>query len=551
MRSAAVLAAVAAIVVAGFAANAGAGSTQPVRYVVVYAAGADQAAARQAVADAGGTIVSENTDIGVATVTSSKADFRDRVAAQRSLDGAAVNQAIGVAPREARKAGDLERVARARRALRRDGARPGRPVAGDPLSPQQWDMQAIGATPKGSYRRQQGSRAVRVGIIDTGVDGAHPDIAPNFDRQLSRNFTVDDPIIDGPCAEDPDGSCTDPSDVDEDGHGTHVAGTIGSPLNGQGIGGVAPRVDLVNLRAGQDSGYFFLGPTVDALTFAGDHGIDVVNMSFYVDPWLYNCTSNPADSPAEQREQRTIIRATQRALNYARARGVTLVSALGNENTDMGNPTFDDTSPDYPPDAAHARTINNSCIDVPAESDGVISISATGPTGRKAYYSNYGTEQTDLAAPGGDYYDTPGGTGDVGDPANLILAPEGLDAANTYGDVDANGDPTSDFVIKDHGALYQFLQGTSMAAPHATGVAALIVAQYGVPDRARGGLTLSPDRVEQIMRRTATRTACPVPATQHYFDDAPEYDATCVGTRAFNGFYGSGVVNAAAVADGS
>ena len=60
----------------------------------------------------------------------------------------------------------------------------------------------------------------------------------------------------------------------------------------------------MNLRAGQDSGYFFLSPTVDALTYAGDHGIDVVNMSFYIDPWLYNCRSNPADSPAEQREQR-------------------------------------------------------------------------------------------------------------------------------------------------------------------------------------------------------------------------------------------------------
>ena len=45
----------------------------------------------------------------------------------------------------------------------------------------------------------------------------------------------------------------------------------------------------MNVRAGQDSGYFFLGPTVDALTYAADAGIDVVNMSFYVDPWLYNC----------------------------------------------------------------------------------------------------------------------------------------------------------------------------------------------------------------------------------------------------------------------
>ncbi len=46
---------------------------------------------------------------------------------------------------------------------------------------------------------------------------------------------------------------------------------------------MAPGVDLVNLRAGQDAGYFFLGPVLDALTYAGDNGIDVVNMSFYID----------------------------------------------------------------------------------------------------------------------------------------------------------------------------------------------------------------------------------------------------------------------------
>ena len=85
------------------------------------------------------------------------------------------------------------------------------------------------------------------------------------------------------------------------------------------MAGVAPGVELVNIRAGQDSGYFFLKPSVDALTYAADIGVDVVNMSYYIDPWLYNCADNPADSPAEQLEQRTIIEATERALAYARA----------------------------------------------------------------------------------------------------------------------------------------------------------------------------------------------------------------------------------------
>src|SRR3954454_25193242 len=135
------------------------------------------------------------------------------------------------------------------------------------------------------------------------------------------------------------------------------------------MAGVAPKAELVNLRAGQDSGYFFLGPTLDALTYAGDHGIDVVNMSYYIDPWLYNCSANPADSPAEQREQRLVITATQRALDYARSKGVTLIAAASNEATDLGNPTFDDTSPDYPEDAPKPRTIDNTCVSMPTEAD--------------------------------------------------------------------------------------------------------------------------------------------------------------------------------------
>ena len=166
----------------------------------------------------------------------------------------------------------------------------------DPLAGLQWDMQMIGATADGSHAAQRGSDAVRVGMIDTGIDASHPDIEPNFDRELSRNFTVDDPVVDGACDTDPDRFCTDPADVDEGGHGTHVAGIIGAAINDFGTAGVAPKVDLVNLRAGQDSGYFFLGPTLDALTYAGDNGIDVVNMSYFIDPWLYNCRANAADN---------------------------------------------------------------------------------------------------------------------------------------------------------------------------------------------------------------------------------------------------------------
>ena len=113
-------------------------------------------------------------------------------------------------------------------------------------------------------------------------------MAKNFDRQRSRNFTQDIPAIDGPCEV---ATCIDPADTDDGGHGTHVAGTVAADDNKLGIAGVAPDATLVNLRAGQDSGYFFLYETVAALTAAGDMRLDVVNMSFYTDPWLYNCAS--------------------------------------------------------------------------------------------------------------------------------------------------------------------------------------------------------------------------------------------------------------------
>ena len=95
--------------------------------------------------------------------------------------------------------------------------------------------------------------------------------------------------------------------MDEGGHGTHVAGIVGAELNGLGVAGVAPTVSLVNLRAGQDSGYFFLFETLEAYVYAADNGIDVVNMSFFTDPWWANCRDNPDDTLQEQIEQRLVI----------------------------------------------------------------------------------------------------------------------------------------------------------------------------------------------------------------------------------------------------
>jgi subtilisin family serine protease len=516
-------------------------------YTVLAADNVGGADAVKAIEQAGGRVVERNDAVGMFRVVGPDAGFAERAAASSKLSGAAHRGPIGHAP--ARKP-DVEKEGKGAPAAASSAQRGPTAAGMDPLDDKLWGLRMVRSDQ--ARKVTGGDRRVSVGVLDTGVDASNPDIAANFDWNLSRNFAKDIPAIDGPCEV---ASCVDPVGTDDGGHGTHVAGTIGAAANGTGISGVAPNVSLVELKGGQDSGFFFLESVVNALTYAGDAGIDVVNMSFYLDPWLYNCAANPADSAAAQAEQRTIIKAMTRALTYAHMHGVTLVGALGNNHEDLGNPRTDTSSPDYPLGASYSRPIDNkSCLDLPAEGPFVIGVSSLGPSGTKADYSNYGTEQISVSAPGGWFRDGIG-TPDYRTPGNQILSTYPKKVLQEEGLVDADGNVTpagAASVFKDctndgRCGYYTYLQGTSMASPHAAGVAALIVSRFGHPDRSHPGtMTLSPSTVESVLTGTAAKHACPEPRLRSYVPEgrSAEFDATCAGDKNFNGFYGHGVVDA-------
>ncbi|CAN5334959.1 S8 family serine peptidase [soil metagenome] len=321
----------------------------------------------------------------------------------------------------------------------------------DPLEALQWDMDQIN-TPE-AHDVQTGARSVDVGILDSGIDGRHPDFlvdgsGSNVDCARGRNSVLFLPTGPGVGTPDP---CTD-----NQFHGTHVAGTVAAQANGIGVVGVAPNVTLVPVKVCDTSGYCYASGVVDGITYAGDQQLDVINMSFFVaDNEFQESTEFKCSSDATQRAFR---QAVERALQYARKQGVTPVAALGNSDQDLAHPVDDTGQP-----------ISNECEVVPAETQGVIGTVSLGRNSEKARYSNYGSGMADVSAPGGN--------GITGDCRTTILSTL---PAGAYG----------------------CIQGTSMASPHAAGVAALIVSQFGrLGDD--GDVKLSPTKVESLLQGTA------------------------------------------------
>lgn len=399
----------------------------------------------------------------------------------------------------------------------------------EPLGPCQWDMAIMNAGDD-SYALATGE-GVMVGVLDSGVDFNHPDIAPNLDVDLSCSFIFDDTPTADP-AEIANGDCSNKAAVqDLNGHGSHVASNIAAPINGIGIAGVAPEATLVALKICTEVGYCFADSAAAALRYAGDVGLDIVNMSLFADPYLFYCKN--------EAEQRAILRELESAARYAQQRGVLIVTSAGNGASDLQHPGIDSTSPDWPPGTAEVRDVGNNCRVAPTELAGALTVSATGPIGYPGYdlwiadYSTVGMSRVDVAAPGGDYNRATGTRQDAvlgalsstGDPDNAIwdffdfleLNIPGFDGMT---------------VLSDGGYRYGYLNGTSMASPHAAGVAALVKELHP---------TWGPDAIKAAVQRAAQHLDCP--ADWVPLSPADERER-CYGNGGRTSFFGHGLVDA-------
>ncbi|GHD54524.1 peptidase S8 [Streptomyces mirabilis] len=437
----------------------------------------------KAISAAGGTVVIAYEKIGVIVVHSANPDFGQRIRAVRGVQSAGATRTAPLTAAGTTDEGAAQMLSAA------EAAKVSRTAAAgeEPLEADQWDLRAIGADK--AAKTNPGSKSVTVAVIDVGVDDTHPDIAPNFSPSQSANCVGGKP--------DTTYGAWRPVDADHY-HGTHVAGEIAAARNGIGVAGVAPGVKVSGITVAEPdaSQLFYPESVVCAFVFAADHGVEITNNSYYVDPWLYNCLDDP--------DQRAIVDAVNRAQLYAQRKGTLNVAAAGNSNDDLdSNALVDASSPDD--STAVTRTVDpHKCFDVPTQLPGVVTVASTGVTGAKSYFSSYGKGVIDVAAPGGDKYqipDTPSKNGRI-----LSTMPN-----NQYG----------------------FLQGTSMATPHVAGVAALLKSKYP---------WASPAQLQALLKAEADNPGCPTAPYDGNGDGV--VDATCVGGKHVNGFYGAGIVNA-------
>jgi subtilisin family serine protease len=329
----------------------------------------------------------------------------------------------------------------------------------------QWGMDMIHAL-AARETVMGGSPAVTVAVLDTGIDPTHQDffvgLETNIDVARARSFVAEQPtpFVDAPSPPWP--------------HGTLVAGVIAARKNGLGIIGVAPDVTIVPIKVCGTVDLCNFTAVLNGINYAAEIQADVINMSFFIDRQTFVdttlsgepsyvsaffCRSNPDDRAARS--------SLARAIHRARVRGALPVAAAGNDGLDLA--------------------ADGDCDLLPAETPGVVTVSALSflapPLGPLTNYSNYGAGVVDIAAPAG--YGGPVG-----------------------GDDDGRGYLCIGTLTTSPGNSYLCAAGTSLAAPHVSGVAALIISQFGhvAPD---GDMKMNPSAVEDILLGSAVDIGLP------------------------------------------
>ena len=302
--------------------------------------------------------------------------------------------------------------------------------------PLQWNMQQIHA-PEAWAAGKTGSSAVRVAILDTGLDPNHQDL-----------LGVVDGIVNGvpQGANCLTGKCVPGATnwFDDYFHGTYVGSIV--TANNFVTAGVAPNVRLVAVKVLNSKGSGSFGAILAGIAYAVDvlHA-RVINMSLGA--------TFKGNTPGLIALQQALAN----AIDYADSKGTVVVTSAGNDDLNLGNP--------------HPH------LSLPCEAgDKQLCVSATDPRDMIARYSNFGWQGIDVAAPGGDDKHIPHTAATLFDVAPYLVIGACSSATPT-----SLCTPNPDcFIPKTSiGACYVPADGTSASAPHVTGLAALIASQPG------------------------------------------------------------------------
>ncbi|KID29665.1 subtilase family protease [Prauserella sp. Am3] len=438
------------------------------RYVVLFDEGTSPSDAERVVRSACGALTEYYDDIAVAIATSADPDFDRVVGTDRAFSAQRA--------RYERAHGSTAEAPSATA----EGATDDR--TGD-FSGEQWDMQLTGArlTPV----EPAGLDDVTVGVLDSGIDAGHPDLADAIDPDASAGCLTGVPDR-RPSAWSPGPAESSTAAT----HGTHVAGIVGAADDGHGVTGAAPGTRLASVRVVDDDGYVTPEAAVCGYLWAAHNGIDVTNASFTVAPSGVACAASEG--------RKVVHEAVARAVEFADRSGTLNVAAATNDGLDLaplphsdlhhaGDGNAGDGNDDGGWDEGRSD-LARACVAVPAALQETLTVSAVDRHGTKADYSSYGRGVIDLAAPGGS---------------------------------------DGDCVLSTVPGGYDRLCGTSMAAPHVASAAAVLAA-----DR-------SEDRSPAALRRMLLRQAQPIDCPA----DARE-TGTCTGPAEDNAFHGRGLVGA-------